>query len=50
MENVRRYCTYNTPPNAGMGLKFIGTGDGRYFGKRDVSGMVLTRPAKDYKP
>jgi hypothetical protein len=25
-----------------MGLKFIGTADGRYFGKRDVSGMVVT--------
>ena len=23
MENVRRYCTYNTLPYAGMGLKFI---------------------------
>jgi hypothetical protein len=50
MENVHRYCTYNTLLNAGMGLKFIGTGVGRCFGKRDVSGMVLTWPAKEYKP
>jgi len=50
MENVHGYCTYNTLRNAGMGLKFIGTGDGRCLGKRDVSGMVLTRPAKEYKP
>jgi len=41
---------YNTLPYAGMRLKFIETGDGRYFGKRYVSGMVLTRPAKEYKP
>jgi len=33
MENVHRYCTYNTLRNAGMGIKFIGTGDGRCFGK-----------------
>ena len=34
MENVRRYCTYNTLPNAGMGIKFIGTGDGGVFWKK----------------
>jgi hypothetical protein len=50
MENVHRYCAYNTLLNARMGLKFIGTGDGRSFGKRDVSGMLLMRPAKEYKP
>jgi hypothetical protein len=49
MENMHRYFAYNTLLNARMGLKFIGTGDGRCFGKRDVSGMVLTRPAKEYK-
>lgn len=49
MENVHRYCTYNTLLNAGMELRFIGTGDGRCFGKRDVSRMVLTRTAKEYK-
>jgi hypothetical protein len=32
-----------------MGLKFIGTGDGRCFGKRYVNGMLLMRPAKEYK-
>jgi hypothetical protein len=50
MENVHRYCTYNTLLNAGMGLRFIGAGDRRWFGKRDVSRMVLTRPVKEYKP
>jgi len=33
-----------------MGLKFIGRGDGRYLGERDVSEMILTPPAKEYKP
>jgi hypothetical protein len=48
--NVYMYvCMCNTLLNAGVGLKFIGTGDGRCFGERDVSRMVLTQPAKDYE-
>jgi hypothetical protein len=50
MENVQLYCRYNTLLNAGIGLKFIGTGDGRFFGKRDASGMVLKQAAKEHKP
>jgi len=40
---------YNTLLNAGVGLKFIGTGVGCYFGKRDLTVMVLMRPAKEYE-
>jgi hypothetical protein len=42
---------YNTLVNAGMDLKFIGTGDGSsYFRSRNVSRMTMFRAAKQGKP
>jgi len=49
MEIVHRYCTYNTLLNAGVGLGLLEQEIGGAL-ERDMSGMVLTRPAKEYKP
>ena len=49
MEIVHRYCTYNTLLNAGVGLGLLEQEIGGAL-ERDMSGIVLTRPAKEYKP